>query len=119
MEWYYNLRDGSCSIADIQDYFEFFIKKHETLTENPPVECYPNKIKNTTVFKIRTGHNLELLTSETMRLLRSTKKSVDKDKDRTIVTKLQSVAVVLVHCNLVKNDQKFYLVLFRKTDLAS
>ena len=89
------------------------------MTENPPVQCYANKIKNIIVFKIRTGHNLELLTSETMRLLRSTKKNVDKDKDRTIVTKLQSVAVVLVHCNLVKNDQKFYLVLFQKTDLAS
>ena len=32
----FDLRDGSYSIADIQDYFEFFIKKHETLTENPP-----------------------------------------------------------------------------------
>ena len=29
--------DGSYSIEDIQDYFEFIIKKHETLTENPPV----------------------------------------------------------------------------------
>ena len=27
----------SAPIADIQDYFEFIIKKHETLTENPPV----------------------------------------------------------------------------------
>ena len=32
------LPDGSYSIADIQDYFEFIIKKHETLTENPPVQ---------------------------------------------------------------------------------
>ena len=36
---------GSYSIADIQDYFEFIIKKHETLTENPPIQIYPNKIK--------------------------------------------------------------------------
>ena len=34
------------SVADIQDYFEFIIKKHEILTENSPVEMYPNKIKN-------------------------------------------------------------------------
>ena len=33
----FDLPDGSYSIADIQDYFEFIIKKHETLTENPPV----------------------------------------------------------------------------------
>ena len=40
--WNETLPDGSCSIADIQDYFEFIIKKHETLTENPPVQIYPN-----------------------------------------------------------------------------
>ena len=34
----FDLPDGSYDIADIQDYFEFIIKKHETLTENPPVE---------------------------------------------------------------------------------
>ena len=48
----FDLPDGSYSIADIQDYFEFIIKKHETLTENPPVEVYPNKTKNKIVFKI-------------------------------------------------------------------
>ena len=42
----FDLCDGSYSIEDIQDYFEFIIKKHETLTENPPIEIYPNKIKN-------------------------------------------------------------------------
>ena len=42
----FDLPDGSYSIADIQDYFEFIIKKHKTLTENPPVQIYPNKIKN-------------------------------------------------------------------------
>ena len=33
----FDLPDGSYSIADIQDYFEFINKKHETLAENPPV----------------------------------------------------------------------------------
>ena len=41
----FDLPVGSYSIFDIQDYFEF-IKKHETLTENPPKQIYPNKIKN-------------------------------------------------------------------------
>ena len=50
-----DLPDGSYSIADIQDYVEFIIKKHETSTENPPTEIYLNKIKNRIVFKIRTG----------------------------------------------------------------
>ena len=104
--WNYNfdLPDGSYSIADIQDYFEFIIKKHETLTENPPVQIYPNKIKNRIVFKIKTGYKLELLTPETMKLLGSTKKDVDSDKNSENVPKLESVEVVLVHCNLVKND---------------
>ena len=39
-----------------------------------------------------------------MRLLGSTKKVVDKDKNGEDVPKLESVEVVLVHCNLVKND---------------
>ena len=100
----FDLPDGSYSIADIQDYFEFIIKKHETLTENPPVQIYPNKIKNRIVFKIKTGYKLELLTLETMKFLGSTKKDVGKDKDGEIVPKLESVKVVLVHYNLVKND---------------
>ena len=46
----FDLLDGSYSISDIQDYFQFIIKKHETLTENPPVQIYVNKIKNRIVF---------------------------------------------------------------------
>ena len=46
-----HLLDGSYSIADIQDYFQFIIKKHETLTENPPVQIYPNKIKSRLLLK--------------------------------------------------------------------
>ena len=109
----FDLPDDSYSIADIQDYFEFIIKKHETLTENPPVQIYPNKIKNRIVFKIKTGYKLELLSSETMKLLGSTKKDVDQDKDGEDVPKLESVEVVLVHCNLVNNNyQEILKVLF-------
>ena len=100
----FDLPDGSYSVDDIQDYFEFIIKKHQTLTENPPVQVYPNKIKNRIVFKLQGGYKLELLTLETMRLLGSTKKDVDKDKNGEIVPELESVEVVLMHCNLVKND---------------
>ena len=39
-----------------------------------------------------------------MKLLGSTKKIADKDKNGENVPKLESVEVVLVHCNLVKND---------------
>ena len=76
----FDLPDGSYSIADIQDYFEFVINKHETLTENPPVKIYVNKIKNRIVFKIKSGYKLELLTPGTMKLLGSTKKTLMRIK---------------------------------------
>ena len=45
-----------------------------------------------------------------MKLLESIKKkkkkNCDKDKDGENVPKLESVEVVLVHCNLVKNDHQ-------------
>ena len=87
----FDLPDGSCSISDIQDYFGFIIKKHETLTENPLIQIYLNKIKNRIAFKIKTGYKLELLTLETMKLLGSTKKDVDSDKNSENVPKLESL----------------------------
>ena len=39
-----------------------------------------------------------------MKLLGSTKKVVDKDKNGENVPKLEFVEVVLLHCKLVKND---------------
>ena len=62
-----DLPDGSYSLSDIQGYFEFIIKKHKTLAENPPIKIYPNKFKNRIVFKINTGCKLELLSPETIR----------------------------------------------------
>ena len=54
-----------------------------------------------------------MLSPETMKLLRSTKKDVDKDKNREDVPKIESVEVVLVHCNVVNNSyQQTSKVLF-------
>ena len=90
----FDLPDGSYSISDIQDYFEFIIKKHETLTENPLIQIYSDKIKNRIVFIIKAGYKLELLTPETMRLLGSGKKEVAKDKDGENVPKLDPIEIV-------------------------
>ena len=76
----FDLPDGSYTIDDIQDYFEFIIKKHETLTDNPSIKIYSNKKKNRIVFKIKTGYRLELLTPERMELLEITKKLLIKIK---------------------------------------
>ena len=100
----FDLPDRSYSISDIHDYFEFSIKKHKTITENPPIQINPNKIKNRIAFKVKASYKLELLTPETMKLLGSTKQDVDSDKSSENVSKLESVEVVLVDRNLVKND---------------
>ena len=41
----FNLPDDPYSVSDIQDYFEYIIKKHEPIADNPPVQIYVNKIK--------------------------------------------------------------------------
>ena len=62
---------------------------------------------------MKTGYKLELLTPETMRLLGSTKRDADQNKNGEDVPKLESVEVALVHCNLVNNNyQQTSKVLF-------
>ena len=56
---------------------------------------------------------MELLSSETMKLLGSRNKDVDQDKDRKDTPKLESVEVILVRCNLENNNyQQASKVLF-------
>ena len=77
------------------------------------MQIHENKIKNRFVFKIKTGYKLELLSPETMKLLGSKNKDVDQDKNGDVVPKLESVEVILVHCNLVNNNyQQASKVLF-------
>ena len=68
------------------------------------MQTYTNKIKNRIIFKIETGYKLELLSPDTMKLVESTKKYVDQDKNGDDVPKLESIEVVLEHCNLVNNN---------------
>ena len=91
----FDLPNGSYSSSGIQDYVEFIIKKHETITgKNSPVKIYVNKIKNRIVFKIKTGCKLELLSEETIKLLGSLEKEISQDKDDELVPKLETVDVV-------------------------
>ena len=100
----FHLPDGSYSVSDIEDYFKYIIKKHETIADNSAVQIDVNKIKNRIVFKVKTCYKLELLSEETMKFLGNSKKDVDQDKDGEDVPKLESVEVVLVHCNLVNSN---------------
>ena len=89
------------------------LKKHEAIANNPPVQISVNQINYRIIFEIKTGYKVELLSLETMKLLESTKKDVDQDKDGENVPKLESAEVVLLHCNLVNNSyQQSSKVLF-------
>ena len=105
--------DGSYSIAAIQNYFEYIIKKHETIANVSPVLIYVNEINNRIVFKIKSGYKLELLSKEMMKLFGSSTDTIDGDKNSELVSNLESVDLVLVHCNLVNNSyQQASKVLF-------
>ena len=100
----FELPDGSYSVSDSQDYFEYILKKHSESVDNPPIRIYVNRTKNRIKFKIKSGYYLELLTTETMKLLRRTESKIAKDKNGEDVSHLEVVKLVLVYCNLVNND---------------
>ena len=56
-------------------------KKHNGKTDNPSIRIYVNKTENRITFKIKTGHYLELLTPETLKLLGSTENKITKKKN--------------------------------------
>ena len=87
-------------------FFCLLLKKHETdvkSSEESPILIYPNKIKKRIVFKIKTGYKLQMLTNETMELL-GDGPIVDKHKNGANVPKLEKIRFVLLHCNVVRND---------------
>ena len=96
--------NGSFSIQDIQDYFEYILKKHSENVDDPFIKIYVNKIENRVKFKIKNGYYLELLTLETMKLLGSTESKITKDKNGENFPHLEFVEPVLIHCNLVNNN---------------
>ena len=85
----FELPDGSYSISDIQDYFEYVLKKHGEKTVKSSIRIYINKIENRVTFKIKTRYYLELLTSET--------------KNGENMPYLEITEVVSIHCNVVNN----------------
>ena len=42
----FELPDGSYSISDIQDYFEYMLKKHWEKAVNPAIKRYVSKVEN-------------------------------------------------------------------------
>ena len=77
----FTLPDGFYSVLDIQDYFQYILKKHGENTDKPSIQIYVNKIENRITFKIKNGYSLELLTKETMKLRGSTENKITKDRN--------------------------------------
>ena len=111
----FELPDGSYSVPNIQNYFEYILKKHEENNDNPSIRIYVNIIENRIAFKIKNGYSLELTwTPETMKSLRSTENKITKDKNGKNVPHLEITEVALNHCNIVNNDyQQDSRVLYR------
>ena len=94
--------DGSYSVSNIQDYFEYILKKHGENIDKPSVHIYINKIENRVAFKNKNGYSLELLTPETIKLLGSNENKTTNDKNGENVLHLEITGVVLVDCNIDK-----------------
>ena len=75
----FELPDGSYSISDIQDYFEYILEKHGEDIDEPSVQIYVNKIENRITFKTKNGY-------------------ITEDKIGENVPHLEITEVVLVHC---------------------
>ena len=100
----FDLLDRSYSVSDIQHYFKYIIKKHETVIDNSPIRIYVNQIENRISHRMNIGYYLELLTAQTLKLLGSTKNKITKGKNGENVSHLEITEVVLGHCNIVNND---------------
>ena len=90
----FKLPDGTYSVSDTQDYFEYILKKHSESVENPSIRIYINRIESRITFNIKNGYYLELLTLETMKLLGSTESKITKDKNGENVPHLEIVELV-------------------------
>ena len=75
LTWYeeFEWTDGSYFVSDIQDFFEYIIRKYETVTDNPPIRIYVKIIENRMTFKIKTRYYVKLLTHGAMKSLGSIK----------------------------------------------
>ena len=90
----FELPDGWYSVWNIQDYFEYIIKKNKTLTDNLPIRIYVKKVENRIAFNIKTGYFFELLIPETMKHLLSTKNKINNDEIDKNVSHIEITEVV-------------------------
>ena len=64
---------------------------------NVSIKAYVNKMENRIIFKITTGYDLKLLTTETIKLLESLKNKIPKQDNGKNVIHLEIAEAVLLH----------------------
>ena len=74
---------------DLQNYFKCIFKKHEAVSDNPSIRIYVNQTENRITFRIKIECYFKLLTTETMKLLGSTKSRITKDENGENVPRLK------------------------------
>ena len=100
----FELPDGPYSVSDIQDYFDYILKKHIEIIDNTLVKIYVNNRGNRITIKIKARYYLELLAPETVILLGRNENKITRDKNGENVSHVEVKEVVLVHYNIVNND---------------
>ena len=100
--------------------FLIYLKKYETVADNPSIIILLNKIENRITVKIKTGYYPEILTPETMKLIGNIINNINRDENDKNVPYLEVTEVVLVHWNIVNNDYQqdsrvLYTVLSNKS----
>ena len=93
----YQLQHGMISLNYLMDRVLYQIckiilsisSKKKIVTDNLPIRIYVNKIGNRIAYKTKTGYYLELLMSEMMKLLGSTKNKISMDENGENVPHLE------------------------------
>ena len=104
---------------------EYTIKKHKAITDNLSIRIHISRIENRISFEIKSRDHLEILTFETMKLLRSSEKTATtttkktRNKNGKIVPYLEITAVILIYGNIVnkcyqQNSRVLYTFILKK-----
>ena len=86
-------------------------EKHGQNTDNSSLMIYINKMKNRITFKRKAECYLELLPPETMKLLRSNKSKINKDRNGKNVPNLEITEPAFVHCNIIRKKGRQLLTI--------
>ena len=100
------MTDGLCSVSYFKYYFEYILKKHETVTVNPSITIYVNKIENRNTFNIKIRYYLELLTHATIKLLGRTTSKINRNENSKNLFHLEVTEALLIHCNIGNSDDE-------------